>query len=445
MEGSPYVWGVAAGAALTVAGCGLAASQVQPDLAEDLDFTPHPSESQFLSRAGYGARPGDAAALARQGRESWIEEQLQAAAPEPLHLTLLLSGLDALRIEGWELGDMPEDALIRQLQSAAIYRATHSPNQLRERLAEFFSDHFNIHAKKASGVYLLVGDQESVIRKHLLGRFEDMLLASAQSPAMLNYLDNKVNRRQGVNENYAREILELHTLGVHGGYSQRDVRALARVLSGWTIETRAFHPRGRFRFDPDTHDVSAKVVLGKTFTQPGPDDGLAAVRMLARHPSTAHFLATKLCRFFTGEVHPRLIESMAQSYLSSATELKPMLRILLTSPEMDGQPGPARRPFDYMVACLRAVGASTAGPELAITLRNMGQPLYEWPMPDGFPVDSDAWTGSLLARWNFAIRLLDDDVRGVRVPWDALKERAGWDKEAIARRILSPEFQWRSA
>ncbi|MBL8049466.1 MAG: DUF1800 domain-containing protein [Chthonomonas sp.] len=434
---------LALGAAGVLAGCGPLANRLHPPLAAGLDFTPAPEAARFLARAGFGAAPGDEAAFV--GAPEWVSQQLKGDLEEPGHLSARLARLDVMRIEGWELGDVPEDRLIRQLQQAAILRALYSPNQLRERMVEFWSDHFNIHAKKASGVYLMTTDQASVIRQHWNGNFGNLLMASAKSPAMLNYLDNRVNNSRGVNENYAREILELHSLGVHGGYTQRDVRELARALSGWTIEDRAFRPRARFRFREEWHDAGAKKFLGRTFDQPGPRDAEAMIEMVALHPATAEFLATKLCRFFTGQTPPALVERLAAKFLAEKGEIKPMLSELLTDPIMLAETGPARRPFDYIVACLRQVNAAVDGPAIAEQVRGMGQPLYEWPMPDGFPVDTDAWAGSLLARWNFAVALGEDRVPGVVVRWDELTERIGQPKSAWIERMLAPAMHWKGA
>lgn len=432
---------LATGAALALSGCGVVANRLHPGLAADLDLTPNPDNARFLARAGFGAALGEEASFS--GRQAWTEAQLRAEVEEPPMLTARLAGMDIMRIEGWELGDMPEDRLIRQLQQAAIARALYSPNQLRERMVEFWSDHFNIHAKKADGIYYMATDQQSVIRQHCFGNFVDLLMASAKSPAMLNYLDNKVNQARGVNENYAREILELHSLGVDGGYTQRDVRELARALSGWTIENRPFRPRGRFRFNAEWHDEKPKRILGREFAQAGPEDAEAAIRMIALHPATAGFVATKLCRYFTGVAPDAVVQKLAKKFLATGGEIDPVLRLLLSDPIMDAKPGPARRPFDLVVACLRQLNAAVDGPAIAQVVRDMGQPLYEWPMPDGFPVDSDAWAGSLLARWNFVVKLAQDRVPGVSVKWDELEERFGSSRQAIAEGMLSPAMQWK--
>jgi uncharacterized protein (DUF1800 family) len=214
-----------------------------------------------------------------------------------------------------------------------------------------------------------------------------MLRASAQSPAMLFYLDNQFNRRGNPNENYARELMELHTLGVHGGYTQRDVQEVARCFTGRGVETRAYrYGRGRFRFDPDLHDSGPKRVLGHAIDAGGIEDGLQVLDLLATHPSTARFLATKLARYFLGEATTDAVERGSKAYLSSGGDIRSTLRALLTEQAVLEGPPIVRRPYDFAVAALRALHADTDGGKgLQRHLDSMGQPLFQWPMPDGYP------------------------------------------------------------
>jgi hypothetical protein len=196
--------------------------------------------TRVLNRMAFGPRPGDVARVAQMGLDRFVEEQLQPDGHEDEFLRLRLSGMEAFEIQAAELRDLPEHEVLRQMQQAAILRAVYSRHQLRERLVDFWSNHFNIYALKGSGAYFKPTDELKVIREHALGSFPALLRASAHSPAMLSYLDNQVSRKRdkdnpaGPNENYGRELMELHTLGVHGGYTQKDVMELARCL------TRAF-------------------------------------------------------------------------------------------------------------------------------------------------------------------------------------------------------------
>jgi uncharacterized protein (DUF1800 family) len=326
---------------------------------------------------------------------------------------------------------------------AAIIRAVYSPHQLRERMVDFWSNHFNIYARKGNSVFFKPADELETIRKHALGTFPELLRASAHSPAMLQYLDNQVNRRKdgkgaGANENYARELMELHSLGVHGGYTQKDVQEVARCLTGWGIEERNVFqrlvasdrkPMGSFRFDPEKHDKGAKVVLGEPIAPGrGIEDGNQVLEILSMHPMTARYISQKICRYFLGDGAsadawtPRL----SKIYLETKGDIRKMLRPLLLSDDLlNGQPV-LKRPFDFSVSALRALNADTdGGKALQLHLAHMGQPLYQWPMPDGYPDRTAAWTGSLLARWNFATALAGASLPGTAVDLPALLKAAG--------------------
>ena len=339
---------------------------------------------------------------------------------------------------------------------------------------EFWTNHFNIYARKGYSAYRKATDETEVIRKNALGKFPDLLKASAHSPAMLAYLDNQVNVRGVANENYARELMELHTLGVHGGYTQQDVAEVARCLTGWGIENRFMRPRGHFRFDPDRHDDGEKTVLGQTIPAGGGEnDGALVLEILANHPNTAKFVAKKLCRHFLGDSGPALEDQAAAAYVATGGDVKAMLRPILTSRELvEGAPV-AKRPFDFAVSALRCLNArSDCGKPLQRHLDAMGQPLYQWPMPDGYPERTSAWTSSLLSRWNFAIALTSGGIGRTSLDLDELAqkthggspaakfaslvlcrydgpavaplEKHGENHAELAALCLSaPEFQWR--
>ncbi len=437
--------GVTAGISAWAAGCTrLVQRATAPSWPTDLAL---PDKAQpiarLLDRAGFGAAPGEVARVAKIGIAAYLDEQLApdeqpSLEGEDWRLRARLHGLEVLRGDAMELRDLQEREVLRQLQAASILRAAYSRRQLRERMVDFWSNHFNIYARKGLGAYLITGDDITVVRAHALGKFSDLLRASAHSPAMLSFLDNGENRRGVPNENYARELMELHTLGVDGGYTQKDVQEVARCLTGWTIENRFLRRRGTFRFDPERHDDGGKIVLGHRIPAGGGEsDGDKVLSILAAHPSTARFLARKLCRYFWGSEDEKWTLRWAQIFTQSGGDIRAMLRPLLASAELISAPPIVKRPFDFVVSSLRATGSDTDGGQaLQEHLAKMGQPLWGWPMPDGYPDRTAAWTGSLLARWNFAAALSSNGIAGTSVdfaPFFAAAKIPSNPKEASAK------------
>ncbi len=435
---------------------------------------------RLLDRAAFGPAPGDAVRVAKLGVEKYVDEQLSPDDNDEVILLARLHSVEVFDVEATDLNDLRIEEVLDSLQQAAILRAVYSRHQLRERLVDFWSNHFNIYARKGDGTYFLPTDQVQVIRTHALGKFPDLMKSSAHSPAMLAYLDNNVNRQGRANENYARELMELHTLGVHGGYTQKDVQEVARCFTGWTVEDRFLHRKGTFRFDASRHDDGPKLVLGhKIPAQGGEKDAERVLDILAKHPATARFISYKLCRYFLGEDAGDWPAKLARIYLATGGDIKAMLRPLLLSEELRRATPLIKRPFDFLVSSLRALRADTdGGPELQKHLTRMGQPLYQWPMPDGYPDATAAWTGSLLARWNFAIALTHGAIKNTSLNLTALigereaaqalpgivfsrrademstlqgkiaahlKEHSGprGVRQAAALLLASPEFQWR--
>lgn len=431
-------------------------------------------DAVLLNRIGFGPAPGELQKLKRVGRKKYVEEQLEASLEDPLELTIRLNRLDVLRLTESDLHDLPEERILEQLQQAAILRAVHSPNQLLERMADFWTNHFNVYARKGLAAWRKPGDELAVIRGNALGSFPVLLKASAHSPAMLAYLDNQANQKGVPNENYARELMELHTLGVHGGYTQRDVKEVARCFTGWSIENRFLRPRGKFRFVEENHDNDAKQVLGQTIASGGgQQDGEKVLEILSRHPSTAKFIGAKLARYFLGNEAGPWPLKLAESFQASGGDIKAMLRPMLLSDEMRNAKPVFKRPFDYLVSSVRAFGGTIdGGKAVQEHLEKMGQPLFQWPMPDGYPDKTAAWTGSMLARWNFALALATGGISGAALELDRLPGRSGTEKvgaaaslalthsritpsmekalgacqsssEAAALCLCSAEFQWR--
>jgi len=408
---------MAAGAA-SLAGCSRMVNEVaRRELPTDLRLPPNPEPTaRLLGRVGFGPRPGELSEVAAIGPGTWVHQQLAPDASDDPALMLQLAQFEALSEDAAELRDDPDWNVTQQLSAAAILRATYSRWPLRERMVDLWTNHFNIYADKARGAFRKPTDDLKVIRTHALGTFPEMLAASAKSPAMLTYLDNQLNDRRHPNENYARELMELHTLGVHGGYTQRDVMNVARCFTGWTVENRFLRPRGTFRFDADQHDDGEKLVLGHVITSGGGvSDGEEVLAILGAHPSTARFIASKLTRTFLGKTEGPWVDRLANIYLQTKGDIPSMLEPLLTSDDLvNGEPIP-KRPFDFLVSALRVTGAATDGIGVQAYLDRMGQPLFSWPMPDGYPDRAAAWTGSMLGRWNFAHDLTHGAAPGAGV------------------------------
>ncbi len=293
------------------------------------------------------------------------------------------------------------------LTDATIYRAAFSKRQLYQRMVEFWSDHFNIDWDKVQ--YLKIPDDRDVIRKHALGKFGNLVKASAHSPAMLGYLDQNASRNTAPNQNYARELMELHTLGVDGGYSQQDVAELSRVLTGWT-----YQGRGNFVFNPAIHDWGSKSVMGVTIPagspalgQDGMKEGDLIIDMLVKHSSTARFIATKMLKWLlTPNPSEAQIQTIASVFRATGGDIKSMVRAILNESWVAASPLKLKRPFHFLVSGLRGA-APTVGSLTAINgqLTTLGQGLFSWDTPDGFPDKAEYWAGNILPRWNFAVYL----------------------------------------
>ncbi len=403
-----------------------------------------------------------------------------------------------------ENGLLRPQRILVELQASRILRATYSERQLQEVLVDFWTNHFNVFSGKGADRWLLVSYDRDTIRPNTVGKFHDLLLATAQSPAMLFYLDNfqsvspnmqtaerrgrdrglfglggrnrgglgreqrpadrnpgaspdrsnvpeppanAQRQRRGINENYARELLELHTLGVDGGYTQKDVQEVARCFTGWTIlaprgggaagamlnERRAEMLRqnaGRFFFNARAHDEGEKIVLShKIPAGGGMNDGLRVLDILARHPATAKFIATKLTRYFVSDSPPAaLVDKVAAAFTKSDGDIRETLRAIFYSPEFSSAAAyraKVKRPFELTISSLRTLGAeTTGGPQLHQWIARMGEPLYGFQTPNGYSDSAESWvnTGGLLERLNFGLALASNRIPGTRVD---LKRFAG--------------------
>jgi len=434
--------------------------------------------TRLVNRLTFGPRPGDVAAAKKLGQVAYVESLLKPDDKEDLRLQFLLNRLDVFQMDPYETQDIPENEVMRQLQQSAILRATYGQHQLRERMVDFWTNHFNIYGRKGLAAFRKAADETTVIRKHALDTFPNLLKASAHSPAMLIFLDNQGNVAGRPNENYAREIMELHTMGVKSGYTQKDVQEVARCFTGWVVERRFLRHRWAFRFDEELHDNGVKHVLGQTIPAGGGQkDAETVLEILSAHPATAHFISKKICDYFLGTDGDKWLGRTEKTYLATKGDIPAMLRPILTSCELIESPQILKRPFDYLVSALRSLDADTdGGSALQEHLVKMGEPLYQWPMPDGYPTKTSAWTGSMLPRWNFAYALSSGQIGGTGVDWGRLQHdgeaekmfeltharRASANDRELVRKvaeefnqgddgvvgagflcIASPSFQWR--
>jgi uncharacterized protein (DUF1800 family) len=469
-----------------------------------------------LNRLGFGARPGDVERVKATGLENYINQQL---APEKINDAVAenkVQDLSILKMSTAELyekypqpnqlirqlqnrGMLPKDLeqaqdpqknprdnpeyrkiiqdyykengleqpqrMMAELHASRILRAVYSERQLNEVMVDFWTNHFNVFAGKGADRWLLPGYDRDTIRPHAMGKFLTLLQSTAQSPAMLFYLDNfqsvspqssvaagrgraqmmpeQAQRpRRGINENYARELMELHTLGVDGGYTQKDVQEVARCFTGWTIfqprggvaainamrgEEAArrlpARPAGTFFFNLRAHDDGEKVVLGQKIPAGGGfNDGLKVLDILARHPSTAKFIATKLVRHFVSDnPPPSLVNRVAAAFTKSDGDIRETLKAIFFSNEFyspESYRAKIKRPFELAISAIRVLGADTnGGPGTHQWIARMGEPLYGYQTPNGYSDTAESWvnTGGLLERMNFGVALAANRIPGTRV------------------------------
>jgi uncharacterized protein (DUF1800 family) len=419
-----------------------------------------------LSRLTFGARQSDLEAVKAMGLDSWIDAQLhpERLAENPALLDRL-GRLTTLNVSARELAEKYQPPLaevlqavqgnqqakarakaqlkgkqngpqvpIRELTEAKLYRAIYSEHQLEEQLVDFWFNHFNVSVTKGADRLLTASYERDAIRPHVLGKFRDLLGATAAHPAMLFYLDNwqnaspeaqtprrlllqaKAKQARGINENYARELMELHTLGVDNGYTQQDIIEVARCFTGWTI----LQPRlgGEFFFNPRMHDNKEKTVLGvKIPANGGQRDGEKVLDILARRPETAHFLSLKLAQRFVADEPPAaLVDRMAKKFRETDGDIRAVVQAMIAAPEFfseGARNAKVKTPFEFVVSAVRATGTDlrNAAP-LGQKLVELGQPLYRKVEPTGYSTMAEEWVNSsgLLARMNFAAEFKNTQV-----------------------------------
>lgn len=412
----------------------------------------------LANRLGFGPSPGELDRIRRVGFEGYLEEQLNPAAELPATLDALLKSLPVFGKNTFQLyrdywfrlrtrdssgAKLPKEQIrmVKQLTAqvgpqarmARLVRAIASPHRLQEALADFWFNHFNIYEHKQLDRIWTGAYEDDAIRAHTLGKFSDLLMATAKHPAMLVYLDNWKNvapgtvahhgKTNGINENYAREVMELHTLGVDGGYTQSDVISLAHILTGWTVGTErgGSHPletdweggaiHGGFAFQQRWHDASPQTLLGRRFANRDQSDGEAALLMLARHPATARHISFQLAQYFVADQPPsQLVNSMAESFKSTDGDIKAVLRTMFTSKEFRDPSNFAQKlktPYQYVVSIARlsSLPPQNAAP-LGEELKALGQPIYGCVTPDGYACTEKEWLNpdAMVRRIAFAVK-----------------------------------------
>jgi len=416
--------------------------------------------NHLLNRIAFGPRPGDIKRVQDLGLEKYIEQQLHPDQIDDKALEARLSNLNSLQMRTAELIDryrpprqarqlqmrpmflnVPQQILL-ELQAQKIIRAVHSERQLHEVLTDFWFNHFNIFWGKNADRWLTTSYEMNAIRPHVLGKFKDLLMATAKNPAMLFYLDNHLSSSiKGINENYARELMELHTVGVDGGYTQKDVQEVARAFTGWSIDRPQLS--GEFMFRPRLHDGGEKMVLGHKIDAGGIRDGESVIDILSKHPSTAKFISSKLVRrFVSDDPPPNLVRHVSEVYRKSDGDIREMMRAILSSKEFQSPEAvhaKTKTPFEYVVSAIRELDGTTDGSRpLVQSVARMGQPLYQCQPPAGYPDEGDHWmsNGAILERLNFAVALAEKNIPGTLVNFEE-------PAKSVVARLGSPDFQKR--
>jgi uncharacterized protein (DUF1800 family) len=465
-------------------------------------YTPQHAAARLLDRFSFGAKPGQVEAVVNMGLENWLEQQFAANQPneglnkrlaafKSLSLTndtIVNTYLNAgqvirlatrkgiinkdsikgdqkeyreqVRLIMEQEGYKPILELHRELVNQKVLSAAYSNNQLQEVLTDFWFNHFNVSVTKNQCQQFVYTYERDAIRPNVMGRFKDLLLATAQHPAMLEYLDNassvsiKNNPRanmaaprnaRGLNENYAREVMELHTLGVDGGYTQADVTTVAKALTGWSVM------EGNFIFRPRQHDNGAKTILNKNFpANGGYQEGVDVLTMLAEHPSTAKFICTKLAtRFVSDTPSAALIKNMVKTFQSTDGNIKAVLRTMVYDPafwKKSVSHEKIKSPFEMVISAVRATNAQIIQPfQLFNWCTKMGQRFYYYQAPTGFPDRASNWinTGALLNRMNFGLAFASQKIPGVRMDLAALNNyhepESAIDALTVYSNILLPQ------
>lgn len=376
------------------------------------------AEYNALKRTSFGVHRDSLSAMQSLGIDAYLENQLDYLSINDGDLESTIQALFPLttKTPAQLVTGFPNNiaSVAQQMVGATQYRQIFSQRQLFEVMVEFWSDHFNIHLLNGFGPVLKPEDDRSVIRTHALGNFRELLGASASSPSMLFYLDNFLNVATAPNENYARELMELHTLGVDGGYNENDVKEVARCFTGWSIRFPGdpSGDPGTFKYEPAVHDTGGKLVLGNSIAAGGQQiDAEQVLDILAAHPSTARFIASKLCRRFIADAPDAgTVDAVASAFTASNGDIKTTLRALFASDAFKNSTDlKFTRPSEYLAGTIRALAPDTSYPSdngilFFYAQLILGQLPFYWPTPDGYPDTQHYWanTGGLLNRWRLS-------------------------------------------
>ena len=433
------------------------------------------------NRFGFGAKPGELDAIAKDPR-AWLNRQLAVEAPQaagtsswPSQLTEFLQARRERKLD-IDAVKVIRQKLLQQFRAAAAKRtidAANSPTPFRERLVQFWSNHFTVSVQRPVVAPAALGFENEAIRPNILGNFRDMLKAVAAHPAMLLYLDNVgsigpnstggLKSKRGLNENLAREMMELHTVGVDGGYSQTDVTEFAKILTGWSIANDREPNSGQFRYRPYVHEPGGKTVMGKTYPEAGPDEAIAVMNDLAARPATARHIATKLARHFVADDPPKAaVDALARTYMETDGDLHAVSSTLIGLPQIWAEPQTkVKTPNDLVISACRTFGITDvqAGQMLLMGLKQMDQVPFGALSPAGWPDTADSWISpeAMMTRveWAMAVgQRLESQADARDVAKASIQpvasqttlfhiDHAPSAAEALALLIASPEFQRR--
>jgi uncharacterized protein (DUF1800 family) len=390
------------------------------------DVDPNSLIPRLVNRLTCGMTQTELQLASSMGYSAYLEYHLNYTAIDDSAMDARMASYATLTMTQQQLYAQTSGLVVNELTEAAILRSTFSNRQLYQRMVEFWTDHFSIDITKEVDTYLKPVDDRDNIRVNAMGDFATMLRADAHSPAMLTYLDNQLSTAAAPNENYAREIMELHTLSVNGGYTQTDVHEVCRCLSGWGYDSTTTSPtHGNFLYSSSHHDNGSKTIFAGTPQQlniaagGGQADGDTVLTALINHPSTARFIATKMIHWLLREdPSSTLIDAVAATYTSTGGDIKSMIRTILAPNNLAAAPLKYKRPYHLMVSamrCLPTTISTTSG--LRTQLDGCGHRPYYWPTPDGYPDTLLYWEGLILPRWNFGASLLNGNITGVTVDY----------------------------
>jgi len=401
-----------------------------------------------LSRISFGATPEMVARVQQIGLDAFIDEQLNPESINDDATDQLMSNFPTLTMTPAQRYALPQFGQpIQELVAATILRQWHSQRQLKEVMVDFWSNHFNIYIAKSLCRVLKTDDDLDVIRPNAFAKFGDILNASAHSPAMLIFLDNAESQKAAPNENYARELMELQTISVNGGYTQTDITNVARAFTGWTIVGRnnLFKPFGTYQFVERIHDTGQKQVLNLTIPAGGgEDDGTKVLDMLAHHPMAAQFISTKLARRFVSDnPDPALVSALTNIFTQSDGDTPTLLKAIFQSDAFKNSAGQKmKRPLEFLASAMRLTDAVLTGKsqQLVQQVKLLGQIPFDWQFPNGFPDTASFWatTSGLLARWNFGNLLTSNKIHGVQVDVKSLTSDAQSAQDVVD--VLSQRF-----